>query len=175
MLPRLTAAPAAILPVLQLNTSRYLSPILLSVICALLEALWSYSLSGSPKAERLDSTHLLFPHFPGSSHSTKRCKRSSKTPVMTSNIWLEQEIMNPIWKHQIGLEKWLQRKNCTFVTTVLVRRISISKFFINRIIPSVYSYASVGLTNFFQYLCMGKGTGLYQDAHTSSREFIYFI
>ena len=93
----------------------------------------------------------------------------SSPPFMTSNICLQQKKMNPILKHQIGPEKWLQRKNSTFVTTVLMTQISISKFFINRIIHSMYSYTSFGLTNFFQFLCMGKGTGLYQDAHTSSR------
>lgn len=44
-----------------------------------------YSLSGSPKAERLDSTHILFPHFPGSSHSTNRCK-----PFLKDSIYDQQ-------------------------------------------------------------------------------------
>lgn len=51
----------------------------------------------------------------------------SSPPFRTSNIHPQQEIMNPTLKRQLSPEKWLQTKNCTFTTRVLVRRISTSK------------------------------------------------
>lgn len=89
----------------------------------------------------------------------------SSSPFMTRNK--QQELMNPILKEQFGPEKLLQKRTCTFVTVVPeIKTGCYFKFFLNRIIPSMYSYASAGLTIFFQYLCLGKGPGVCQDAHT---------
>lgn len=78
----------------------------------------------------------------------------SSSPFMTRNICPQQELMNPILKEQFGPEKLIQKRTCTCVTAVLeIKTGHYFKFFLNSIIPSMYSYASAGLTIFFFSIC----------------------